>query len=620
MNNKSLWARPLARRRVIQGGSGLLLGGTALGLLGCGSDEHSSSSTRSGIKSTVSMPQDTTAQAKAGGTFQTFVASESNTFDVIAGGGAGATLSQVSPFAYQRLVQFALAKFPQTPTGDVVGDFAESWELSPDRLQLTMKLRRGNKWDRNAPTSGRDTDAQDVLWTYNKLRASGNYKNDVVYDAKLAPDAPVETMTAPDANTITFKLRKPSSSLLSILAGYRNSFFIMPRETEGGFNPKFEIRGSGPWRLEKYLPSVGVTWTKNPDYYQKGLPYFDKYEQHTIPEHITQLAQFKAGNIWTNAASSSEIIQTRKDAPATLLFQASSFSTLTGINFGYSGDSPFKDRRVRQAANMALDRETVLNSLEDIQKFKSEGIDVSTRYHTSIAAAYENGWLDPADAKKFGPSAKYYSFNLTEAKKLLAAAGLASGFNTTLFTSDIQTPTYVQWAQIIPGMLADVGIKAALNPRADVADYIPNYHYAYTGNYWGETTPGFNGMLLRKSDVLYPSADQAAYVFYHKNGASFIGMSPDGDRPDRGDPKINSMIETIAGEFDKKKQTEMVYELQRVQAEESYRAPFPGYSTKALAVVWPVIGNYGVHVPPAGVNVPGDIHLWMDSSKPPLAK
>ena len=74
-----------------------------------------------------------------------------------------------------------------------------------------MKLRQNNKWDSRAPTSGRVADSSDVMYTWNKLKALGNYKNDIYYDAKVAPDAPVESINAPDAGTIVIKLKKPST-------------------------------------------------------------------------------------------------------------------------------------------------------------------------------------------------------------------------------------------------------------------------------------------------------------------------------------------------------------------------------------------------------------------------
>ena len=621
---KSYWQQmTLNRRRALRLVTGA--GGTvvALSLVGCGSDDSKGGSAGAGgSSSAVTAPKDTTAQAKQGGTLSGWAANESPNFDVIAGGGTGTTLNQVSPFAYQRLIQFSLAKYPNAPAGEVTGDFAESWELSPDKLTLTMKLRQNNKWDSRAPTSGRVADSSDVMYTWNKLKAIGNYKNDIYYDAKVAPDAPVESITAPDASTIVIKLKKPNTALLPTLAGWRNSFFIMPKEAEGGFDPRGEIRGTGPWRLGENKPSVGVTWVRNPDYFLKGLPYFDKYEVHTIPEHASQLAQFRAGNIWTSTALSSEIVQTMKDVPETKLYQSSSYSGLTAINFGYSGDSPGKDKRFRQAVSMTIDREAVLQALEDVKKFRDAGIDVSSRYHTTIAGCYDIGWLDPTDAKKFGPNSKYYTFDVAEAKKLLAASGFANGVSTPLLISDIQTGAYVQWAQMLPGILNEAGIKVQTSPKSDTTDYIPNYHYAYTGNFWGEKTPpGMNGILLRKGpDVLYSAAELAAYVFYHKNGSSFTGATPDGNNPHLGDPKFNSMVEAIGAEFDKKRQTELIYEFQKAQAIEAYRVPFPGYATKPLSLVWPAIGNYGVHVPVPGVPVPGDMYWWQDSSKPPLGK
>ena len=67
-------------------------------------------------------------------------------------------------------------------------------------------------------------------------------------------------------------------------------------------------------------------------------------------------------------------------------------------------------------------------------------------------------------------------------------------------------------------------------------------------------------------------------------------------------------------------QTELIYEFQKAQAIEAYRVPFPGYATKPLSLVWPAIGNYGVHIPVPGVPVAGDMYWWQDSSKPPLGK
>src|SRR3546814_17899402 len=54
---------------------------------------------------------------------------------------------------------------------DQVGDLAESWEISPDKLQITFKLRPGPKWDARPPTNGRAVDASDVAYSWQEWSA-----------------------------------------------------------------------------------------------------------------------------------------------------------------------------------------------------------------------------------------------------------------------------------------------------------------------------------------------------------------------------------------------------------------------------------------------------------------
>jgi len=63
--------------------------------------------------------------------------------------------------------------------------------------------------------------------------------------------------------------------------------------------------GNGPFVMTRYEPSVGMTWSKNPNFWEKGLPYVDKMEVPFITEYATGLAQLKAGNIYTYTAPGS---------------------------------------------------------------------------------------------------------------------------------------------------------------------------------------------------------------------------------------------------------------------------------------------------------------------------
>ncbi|HEY7270096.1 MAG TPA: ABC transporter substrate-binding protein, partial [Dehalococcoidia bacterium] len=476
--SQSRLSRRTAVARLGVAGAGV----AALSLVGCGGDSSSGSNSSSGASNgLVTNPEDTTAKAKAGGTLKTFASADATSFDPI-GDGTSTVYGQISAYAYLRLLKFATAKYPKTATGDVEPDGAESYEVSPDKMQVTFKIRQGQKWDPRAPTNGRVMDAQDVLATWNRFAKVSPNKADVIYDAAIAPFGPVDTVSAPDNNTVIFKLKTPDASFLPLIA-YNRNFYIMPKEADGGFDPRKDIRGNGPWTLANAVPSAGRTWKRNADYYVKGRPFSDSIEVPVVSEYATQLAQFKAGNIYTSVARQEDVVQTKGDVPGTILGLDSAYSGISSVVvFGYDGDSPFKDERVRQAVSRAIDRETLANVINNRDKLKADGLDLQTRYHTIINASWEGFWIDPLDSKKFGPNGVFYQYSIAESKKLLAAAGFPNGFDTNLFYNGGTQygTTYSRSADLLAGMLPDIGIRAKQSPKDYQTEYLPNYHYAYT--------------------------------------------------------------------------------------------------------------------------------------------
>jgi ABC-type transport system substrate-binding protein len=79
-------------------------------------------------------------------------------------------------------------------------DFAESWEISPDGLQITMKLRANAKWHNKAPVNGRAADSSDVLFSWNRYTTNAPLRGLVSNSAN--PQAPVLSMAATDARTV----------------------------------------------------------------------------------------------------------------------------------------------------------------------------------------------------------------------------------------------------------------------------------------------------------------------------------------------------------------------------------------------------------------------------------
>src|SRR5688572_7579974 len=243
---------------------------------------------------------------------------------------------------------------------DVEGDLAESWEVSPDKLTLTFKLRKNAKWDAQAPTSGRAVAADDIVWSLNRFATVSPYRNDLSYKAN--PDAPIDSMTAPDANTLVVKLASPDASALTMLASSAH-LFILPKEAESAFDPRNTVRGSSAWTVEKYQQSVGFTYARNPNWYRSDRPFADKIELPIVSEYSQQLAQFRAGNIhyFPIAAQQAgiqqqDVLATKKDVPELNLVIGEFATSWFNSWFGYQ-NTVFKDQRVRQALSMSYDRD-----------------------------------------------------------------------------------------------------------------------------------------------------------------------------------------------------------------------------------------------------------------------
>src|SRR5436190_11569050 len=165
------WQRTLSerltRRRTLVV-SGVLAAGGAF-LAACGGSSDGAKST--GPKDTsglLSEPVDTTKQARRGGVLKRNGTSPPS-LDPLQQTGAVPLYETV----VGRLVGFKPGFMTPPGEGDVDGDLCNSWEFSPDRLQITLRMRPGVKWHNVAPVNGRDVDVDDVLYTWERFSAIG---------------------------------------------------------------------------------------------------------------------------------------------------------------------------------------------------------------------------------------------------------------------------------------------------------------------------------------------------------------------------------------------------------------------------------------------------------------
>jgi peptide/nickel transport system substrate-binding protein len=621
---KSYWdhvsqRQRLGRRRFLIGAVGASAGAALLAACGGSSGKGSKQESSASL---LTKPADTTAAAKSGGVLKDYAANDITHFDALSSNSAS-TVGQGTVFAYTRLLKFKSAIYPGVADGSVEPEMAESYEVSPDRLTITMKVRQGQKWDARTPTNGRIMDAGDILFSWGKFSnvnpAGANFVN------SRNPAAPIDSLSAPDGRTIVVKLKIPDATALGLLAS-TDGFYILPREAEGGFDPTTTVRGNGPWQLAEYQPSTRFVWRRNPDYYIKGRPFPDTIERPIITEPAQRFAQFKAGNIYTDVVANSQeqVIQLHKDVPRADLYLPMSYPTnLTpSVWFGYEGDSPFKDKRVRQAFSMMVDREAFDSAINNSDAFKAAGLDPQSAANACIVAGWGPYWLDP-NSKDFGENAKYLKFNLEEAKKLLSAAG-KTNIETTMFSNSEQTygAVYLRSVEVLAGFFASAGVNVRQSTFT-YTEYLNNYYFGYRSG--ASTTggsgdkKGYNGVTVQ-AERPYASAVNLMLGSWHSAGGAFHGLTPTGSNAFAGDPALDAMIEKIQGEFDQKTQISLTHDVIRYVTGQTYFIPRP-VANRSFEVWWPAVANHGINERWAQNNATpteAAINWWIDQTKAPF--
>lgn len=593
--SRSYWTatmeRRFSRRRLLAASSAVA--GAAGILAACGGGSKDGSAKGSSLVGEVS---DTTSKAVKGGTWQSYVSSDTPGMDPMTN--PASTVPPVANFAISRLFKYKLGTRETPPTGEVEGDAVTSWEIAPDGLQVTFKLRQGMKFDQRPPTNGKLLTAEDVLYSWKQFETLSGTRTALANRAD--PGAPILSMTAPDSSTVVTKLAFPYAPLLPML-GYHWYLVIQPTEADGKFDARRDMRGSGPWILDKYVPSAEFQFVRNPDWYLKDRPYLDRISRPIVTEYASGLSQFEAGNIWEYNVNQLDIISVRKRNPKMLMLAADSFSRAPPqvIVFGWRPDSPFRDQRLRQAVAMMIDRDGIIELNFAPSVFTKEGFKVETRWATHISAGEEGRWIDPErNAKDLGDGAKHFQLNLNEARQLLKAGG-AENLETpfTYFATNRYSNAWPKQGEVLMDMLNQGGLRI----KANVVDYDAEYNPKYLNG-----KANFDGVAMLPSSA-GPDIDTHFASKYTVNGRATYIAEPL--------PGISDLVAAQRKEFDPAKRNAIIKEIQRLMAVSMPAAPVGGLS-REFTLQWPYLGNRGWFVEFANASATElYTQLWLDKSK-----
>lgn len=328
----------------------------------------------------------------------------------------------------------------------------ESWEVSKDGTEVTLKVRQGMKFHNKPPVNGREVEAKDLVYVLKS--ATGQQYPDLspVRFPRRESFGVMKDAVALDKYTVKVTLESPSVSFLHALADYRGTW-VYPdglREAfEGGMdsltvtNPQRHI-GSGPFILTKFVSDVEAVFERNPDYWDKDangtqLPYFDRVQIVELKDSATQQAAFVAGQVdilATNVAQQRNFIVQNYPKAVIETYEPSSCWFRISLN---TQRKPFDDYRVRRALYLVMDKKQI----GDVISGDWEGKPL-WRWPGPIPYVFPEARPQDELAKHplyQGPTPE----NVAEAKRLMKEAGYEDGFSFEWYLSK----DYKDEAQII---------------------------------------------------------------------------------------------------------------------------------------------------------------------------
>jgi peptide/nickel transport system substrate-binding protein len=600
------------------GGTTGATGGGTTGGTGATGSTGGTSTGATGTSGIVTPTIDTTAQAVRGGTLKDFMNSENRSLDPI---NPQADLNNLIAETVQPLLTETPGKLGPGTYG-LEGALAASYEVSPDGLQITFKLREGTKWHDIDPVNGREVDVDDVLYSFSRHKEQGPTGSLVWSDlggGGFAMDA-----ESPDGSTIVVKLTEPvayAANWFAAFGSYTGQILMFPKE---GADPNIldhrqTVIGTGPFYVSEINPSISYTLKRNPDYFDQDFAFVDEIFMPILPEYASRQSQLLAGEIHFGRAGNDivraeDILPLKRQNDTLLVKDAQAAASTSPMTFGYLGENQFKDERVRQAISMAFDRDLDIEVRYNVTEFEQNGMPVTRYWNTHLGArdAYVSGgwWLDPQDQATFGENAKYFHHDLEEAKTLLNAAGYPDGFevrfsypNAAQFDRGNIVEPYHFYLQQLGLTVVDAGLTDYTQ------DYIPNLRDA-SGNFEGI---GYHSVTGTIPSVVSPTS---AMVAEHIPGpVTFHGYSLDGGTGSTGDPALIEMLSKAKIERDVETRKSLVHEAQRHLAKMMWCLLEPG-NANSYRLEWPAVQNYFVYQS-AAANWE-KYKVWLDQTKAPF--
>ena len=499
------------------------------------------------LASLVSMAHPAAAQ-KSGGTLR--VSNQANPSSLSIHEEASITVVQSIMAVFNNLVLFDPGVARNSPAS-IIPELAESWAWDDTATKLTFKLRTGVTVHDGQPFSSKD-----VVCTWGRL--TGKEPDYLRKNPRKIWYENVTGITANGDAEVTFHLARPQPSLLSMLASGMSPVYPCHVSAK---DMRTKPVGTGPFKFVEFRSNEVVRLERNRDYWKPDRPYLDAIEQRVIPSRATRVLSLVAADLDMTSPGDVTVPVMKDIASSAPKVQCTLGPTNVSSNVLINtAKPPFDDPRLRRAAMLGLDRQAFIDILSHGKS------DIS-----GVMMAHPEGlWGMPKEVLEKLPG---YGGTLaerqTEARKLMESAGYGPSNRLKVKVSTRDFTTYKEPAVLLVDQLNKLNFDAEL----EIIDSSQWFGRAGRQDY--SIAFNLSGVAIDDPDVTITEN------FACKSENNFSKYC---------NPDVDKMLVAQSSERDPEKRKLMVWEIERVLAEEIAR---PIIAHGKAAQCWqPVVKDY----------------------------
>ncbi len=448
-----------------------------------------------------------------------------------------------------------------TPDGKFVADAADSWQMSPDGLLYTFKLKKNVLFH-----DGSQVDAAAVKFSIDRLMDPATKSGmRPFYEA-------VHSVEVLDSSTVQVRLKHPYAFFLHMLAGYRTGLVLYSPAATQKYSvddrkqgkPEAVV-GCGPFKFVEWVKGSHLVMDRFDKYFEPGRPYLDRVVIRVIKDPVTEMAAFKAGEVDFIASFSPEHVDTlRAQNPKALIMTGKETTPMVAqmkvtvpkdgkpMSTERAPHPIFGDVRVRKAVGCyGIDRQEIVKIA-----FKGQA--------TPWVGMAPPGTLESVNINSMCP------YDQAKAKALLAEAGYGPSKPLTLeLMTNTEKSVFSVIATVIKEQLARIGVTANIR----LVDKVSWMNTTLQDGPWDMYVEDLLSLLTIDSNGYLSTA------FVSKNSSAW-------SHPRHTDIKVDDYYARYARELDATKRRVIGKELLEYMADKMYWNTISGSPFYMVAQPW----------------------------------